>query len=726
MDGFTCSSCGAMVSLDDRNCPGCGNSPESMAAPAWSESPLHRLDALITRSSQPRMVLASAVAGVEVAGPRRLSAIPAAPIAPAASTSPVDAIDPAQPAGPVGRARWYRRPWYRRPRVLIPLVALLVSGIAAGVVAYSIHSTFSTLHEVSTPPAVVSGAVLGGDDSIVIDTGPAQAAVAAAASGETPTATSTATPEPTTTAEPSATATVAPDPTEEPATEAPPSSETTEQSAGSGLLPPPPGSTAAPTEETSEEIAATDVEDASTNTPETDPTATDEPATAPTEEPTVAPTDEPTEIPTEAPAATEPAATTEPAPDVTLSEIERIKNGSFEDGTDSWYLERGAESIETAAVSGTHALILPGKDKAWADQSIFFLNGTTYQLSIWGKVSAKGDPAQIGVVYYDADGKRLADLEPAPLEFDTLKYAQQTLTFTVPDGAATVKIYAYNGNVDSDFAIDEVSVRSEVPVADLEPAAASADDDAINILVMGVDARPGEPIDVGVRPDSLMVVRLNPETGSCRTLAIPRDTRTELPGYGQTKINHALAVGGIPYQQQVVENLLDLKIDHYLLIDFNGFEDLVDSVGGITVTVEEPFTIDEFNVFNTGEQTMDGKHALQYARFRGGPDGDFGRIVRQQQVLRALLRKGASLNVVRSLNELLPAVENNLRTDMDARDMARLGLDYRGTCTDESVEMLRLEGYDAWFDDPLLQMQLIYVVVDEAEVRSKVAMLKEE
>jgi len=73
----------------------------------------------------------------------------------------------------------------------------------------------------------------------------------------------------------------------------------------------------------------------------------------------------------------------------------------------------------------------------------------------------------------------------------------------------------------------------------------------------------------------------------------------------------------------------------------------------------------------------------------------------------------------------LPAVESNIRTDLEVKEMARLGLDYRDTCTDESVEMLRLEGYDAWFDDPLLNMPLLYVVVDEAEIRAKVAMLKE-
>ncbi|MEA2529364.1 MAG: polyisoprenyl-teichoic acid--peptidoglycan teichoic acid transferase, partial [Thermomicrobiales bacterium] len=235
----------------------------------------------------------------------------------------------------------------------------------------------------------------------------------------------------------------------------------------------------------------------------------------------------------------------------------------------------------------------------------------------------------------------------------------------------------------------------------------------------------GEAIDVGVRPDSLMVLRLDPDTGSCRTLAIPRDTRTELPGYGQSKVNHALAVGGIPYQMQVVEGLLGVTIDHYVLIDFAGFQDMVDAVGGITIEVTEPFVVDEFIRFDMGTQTLDGKHALAYARFRGGSDGDFGRIARQQQVLRGLLRKAAKLNVVRSLNELLPAVEQHLRTDLDPSEMARIGLDYRETCTEESVQMLRLEGYVEWFDDPLLQLQLQYVVVDEAEIETKMSMFEE-
>ena len=109
----------------------------------------------------------------------------------------------------------------------------------------------------------------------------------------------------------------------------------------------------------------------------------------------------------------------------------------------------------------------------------------------------------------------------------------------------------------------------------------------MTILIMGVDARPGSADRHRRPPDALMVLRLDPETGACRGLAIPRDSLAELPGYGETKINHALMLGGIPYEELVVELYLGIEIDHYALIDFTGFEDLVDAVGGVTITVPE-------------------------------------------------------------------------------------------------------------------------------------------
>ena len=121
--------------------------------------------------------------------------------------------------------------------------------------------------------------------------------------------------------------------------------------------------------------------------------------------------------------------------------------------------------------------------------------------------------------------------------------------------------------------------RLLVATPDTAPVSAGS----LTVLVMGVDARPGQPIDIQVRADALSVVHIDPETGICRMLSIPRDTRVMLPGYGYSKVNHALAIGGVPYQQLVVGQYLGIEIDHYGLIDFAGMAELVDAVGGVTV-----------------------------------------------------------------------------------------------------------------------------------------------
>ncbi|MGH2558407.1 MAG: LCP family protein [Thermomicrobiales bacterium] len=249
--------------------------------------------------------------------------------------------------------------------------------------------------------------------------------------------------------------------------------------------------------------------------------------------------------------------------------------------------------------------------------------------------------------------------------------------------------------------------------------------ETMNILLMGVDARPDEAIDVGVRPDALAVLHLDPATGSCRLLAIPRDARVELPGYGPTKVNHALAVGGIPYQRQVVEAFLGISLDHYGLIDFAGIESLVDAVGGVTILAPETFSA-EGVTFTAGSQTLDGAQALVYARYRGGPDGDFGRIRRQQQVILALITSAAGRDILRDIDELIPALRDHIRTDLSPVDFAAFALRYRETCTEQSIWIGTLDGEVATFHDPLLQMDLSYVVVDPAEVRRKVAALLDE
>ena len=239
------------------------------------------------------------------------------------------------------------------------------------------------------------------------------------------------------------------------------------------------------------------------------------------------------------------------------------------------------------------------------------------------------------------------------------------------------------------------------------------------VLSMGVDARPGEPIDIEVRPDSLAIVYLDGSDGSCRMLSIPRDSRVQLPGYGMSKINHALAVGGVPYETLVVENLLGIELQHYGLIDFGGIETLVDGVGGITVQNDSAFGAGGFD-FPVGRVELNGEEALAYSRFRYDERGDFGRQERQQQVVRGILTKGADMDVVTAIPELLGSLGAHVRTDLGPNQMVDVAQEFRSTCNADTLQTNRIEGTVAWAYDDLMQQELSFVLVDPAEVQMKV------
>lgn len=244
---------------------------------------------------------------------------------------------------------------------------------------------------------------------------------------------------------------------------------------------------------------------------------------------------------------------------------------------------------------------------------------------------------------------------------------------------------------------------------------------AMTILIMGVDARPGAPIDVGVKADVLMVLNVDPVAGSCRMLSIPRDTRTELPGYGESKINHALLVGGVPYQMLVAEQLLGVDLDHYVLVDFAAFQQVVDVVGGVPVTVpEEIVAANGGTLFEAGPQILDGARALTYARYRDGVDGDIGRIDRQWAILRGLGASAETRDLARDVNGLLPAVEDHVRTDLTAEEMTALARDLDGRCTPDTVETAMLEGTRVRLNDPILRQSVYFNVVDGQLVRERV------
>ena len=284
--------------------------------------------------------------------------------------------------------------------------------------------------------------------------------------------------------------------------------------------------------------------------------------------------------------------------------------------------------------------------------------------------------------------------------------------------------YLINQRFSEFQSVSEPEPESGAAQALTEPTAAvtPATDGSITILMMGVDARDGEAIDIGVRPDSLSVLHINPETRTCRTLSIPRDTRTELPGYGQSKINHALSVGGVRYQQLVVQNLLGIGVDHFALVDFAGVVGAVDALGGVDVVNDTAFEMDGHQ-FAVGELHLTGEEALAYSRFRGNDEGDFGRQRRQQDVIKAMLAKGDSLDVARAIPSILGSIEGHFKTDLSVTQLVRMASTYRDYCTSTTMETASIDGTVTTAYDEMMQQDLSFVIVDLAEIEAKVAWL---
>lgn len=224
------------------------------------------------------------------------------------------------------------------------------------------------------------------------------------------------------------------------------------------------------------------------------------------------------------------------------------------------------------------------------------------------------------------------------------------------------------------------------------PAQAPKDSETVNILLVGLDGGKDKQNDGVQRADTLMLARLHPKTGEVSLLSIPRDLYVEGVGpKGEAgRINSAYAYGGVEETVQMVEELVGAPVDHYVAADFKGFEEIVDSLGGVKVQVKKDYLANRG--IPTGEQVLDGKHALLYVRYRKTPRGDLGRIERQQQLLAALRSQvlswdslSGSPGIVRSLNE-------HVETDMRVPQMISLGRTLVRDKEDVGLESKQLEG----------------------------------
>lgn len=216
--------------------------------------------------------------------------------------------------------------------------------------------------------------------------------------------------------------------------------------------------------------------------------------------------------------------------------------------------------------------------------------------------------------------------------------------------------------------------------------------DPISILMLGVDERKGD----SGRSDSMILITVNPKTKKTTMLSIPRDTRTKLidtsnPSKDRIdKINAAYAYGGIQESIDTVENFLNVPIDYYIKVNMEGFKDIVNAVGGIEVDNKYAFELDGVTL-KTGPQHLNGLQALEYARMRHqDPLGDFGRQERQREVISKIINKGKSLSTLTNYNNILTALENNIKTNLTFNDMLGIQSSYKPAA--KTIDKLEIKG----------------------------------
>jgi LCP family protein required for cell wall assembly len=197
----------------------------------------------------------------------------------------------------------------------------------------------------------------------------------------------------------------------------------------------------------------------------------------------------------------------------------------------------------------------------------------------------------------------------------------------------------------------------------------------LNILCLGLDRDWNDqdlPSSKRSRTDTMIVASLDLAAQRVTALSIPRDTRVEIPRHGTRKINDAYPCGGIDSTLATVNRFLGVPMAYYVLVKLGAVQRFVDAVGGVTVDVEKDMDYDDdwgqLHVhLKQGSQSLTGAQVEGYMRFRHDREGDFGRMRRQQQTVKAILAKlqspAVALRVPRLIDAFSQSVETNLTRD---------------------------------------------------------------
>ena len=193
-----------------------------------------------------------------------------------------------------------------------------------------------------------------------------------------------------------------------------------------------------------------------------------------------------------------------------------------------------------------------------------------------------------------------------------------------------------------------------------------------NILLLSSDAR---FYDTTSRADSIMILTIDNVNKKLKITSLLRDMLVNIDNHGEEKLNHSFAYGGPLKTIETIENNFGIKINNYIIVDFNSFRKIIDTIGGITVNIND-YEVSELNKFildsggntsdlilSSGEYTLNGYQALSYARIRKVGDGEYERTTRQRNLINLILAKIKTLSpfkTVQLVKDLFPYIKTNI------------------------------------------------------------------
>ncbi|WP_286165851.1 LCP family protein [Olsenella uli] len=228
------------------------------------------------------------------------------------------------------------------------------------------------------------------------------------------------------------------------------------------------------------------------------------------------------------------------------------------------------------------------------------------------------------------------------------------------------------GGLDSSMRVsDDQRAELDEALADPAPAAQEVQGSVFYALIIGSDAR---QVDVASRSDVIMLARVDTAHATVTLISIPRDTMISAQG-GVEKINARYNYGPAATVRAVSE-FAGVDISHYVEVNFEGLEHVVDALGGVTVTIPEDIPSGNGGMaFSAGEQTLTGEQALAYARERYNVSGgDFGRAQAQRQIVEAIVREVLASSPV-ELPGLVGQLAESISTDLSVADIASYALE---------------------------------------------------